>query len=125
MNDKPTGGRPLPAWGWCGSSNASNSVHGTTTSIVSRNCSRLLFRPYFSKLPWDDNVICRIVLLIHVQLYPSWLWIPHLCRGFLMWSRDVARWCRFDLSVSGPFVCRCLISRSVLRFHIPLIEPDV
>src|SRR5215469_1054625 len=84
MNDKPTGGRPLPAWGWCGSSNASNSVHGTTTSIVSRNCSRLLFRPYFSKLPWDDNVICRIVLLIHVQLYPSWLWIPHLCRGFLV-----------------------------------------
>lgn len=27
------------------------------------------------------------------------------------------------LSVSGPFVCRCLISRSLLRFHIPLVEP--
>jgi len=35
----------------------------------------------------------------------------------------VARWFRFDLSVSGPFVDRCLISRSMLRFHIPLIEP--
>jgi len=42
-----------------------------------------------------------------------------------MWSRDVARLFRSGLSVSGPFVCRCLISRSVLRFHIPLIEPDV
>ena len=29
------------------------------------------------------------------------------------------------LSVSGPFVCRCLIIRTVLRFHIPLIEPDM
>ena len=27
------------------------------------------------------------------------------------------------LSVSGPFVCRCLISRSLPRFHIPLVEP--
>jgi len=27
--------------------------------------------------------------------------------------------------LSGPFVCRCLPSRSVLRFHVPLIEPDV
>jgi len=26
--------------------------------------------------------------------------------------------------LSDPFVCRCLTSRSVLRFHIPLIEPD-
>jgi hypothetical protein len=26
--------------------------------------------------------------------------------------------------VSGPFVCRCLIIQTVLRFHIPLIEPD-
>ena len=42
-----------------------------------------------------------------------------------VWSRDVARWVRSDLAVSGPFVCRCLISRAVLRFHIPLIEPDV
>ena len=36
----------------------------------------------------------------------------------------MARWCRSGLSVSGPFVCRCLIIRTVLRFHIPLIEPD-
>jgi hypothetical protein len=26
---------------------------------------------------------------------------------------------------ADPFVCRCLISRALLRFHIPLIEPDV
>jgi len=37
----------------------------------------------------------------------------------------VARWFRFGLSVPGPFVCRCLNSRAVLRLHIPLIEPDV
>jgi hypothetical protein len=37
----------------------------------------------------------------------------------------VARWFRFDLSVAGPLVCRCLTSRTMLRFHIPLIEPGV
>jgi hypothetical protein len=41
------------------------------------------------------------------------------------WSRDVARWVRFGLSVAGPFVGRCLNSLTMLRFHIPLIEPDV
>ena len=25
---------------------------------------------------------------------------------------------------AGPFVCRCLTSPIMLRFHIPLIEPD-
>ena len=37
----------------------------------------------------------------------------------------MARWFRSGLSVSAPFVWRCLNSRSVLRFHVPLIEPDV
>jgi hypothetical protein len=37
----------------------------------------------------------------------------------------VARWFRFCLSVSGPFVCRCLTSGTMLRFHLPLIKPDV
>ena len=37
----------------------------------------------------------------------------------------MARWVRFGLSVSGPFVCRCLTSLTMLRFHIPLVEPDV
>ena len=37
----------------------------------------------------------------------------------------MARWFRFGLSVAGPFVCRCLTSLTMLRFHIPLIEPDV
>ena len=37
----------------------------------------------------------------------------------------MARWFRWSLSVAGPFVCRCLTSSTMLRFHIPLIEPDV
>jgi len=27
--------------------------------------------------------------------------------------------------LAGPFVCRCLTSATVFRFHTPLIEPDV
>ena len=37
----------------------------------------------------------------------------------------MTRWVRCSLSVADPFVCRCLTIRTVLRFHIPLIEPDV
>jgi hypothetical protein len=37
----------------------------------------------------------------------------------------VARWFRCGLSVSGPFVCRCLTSHTILRFHLPLIKPDL
>jgi len=29
------------------------------------------------------------------------------------------------LTVSGAFVYRCLNIQAVLRFHIPLIEPDM
>jgi hypothetical protein len=36
----------------------------------------------------------------------------------------VARWFRCGLSVSGSFVRRCLTSQTILRFHLPLIEPD-
>jgi len=36
----------------------------------------------------------------------------------------VARWVRFGLSVVGPLGCRCLTIRTMLRFHIPLVEPD-
>ena len=36
-----------------------------------------------------------------------------------MWSRDVARWCRCGLSVSGPFVRRCLTSLTMLPFPHP------
>ena len=32
---------------------------------------------------------------------------------------------RFGISVTGPFVCRCLTSFTMLRFHIPLIKPGV
>ena len=35
----------------------------------------------------------------------------------------MARWFRLGLSVPGPFVCRCLNSLAVPRFHSPLIEP--
>ena len=37
----------------------------------------------------------------------------------------MARWFRHGLSVPALSSCRCLTSRVVLRFHIPLIEPDV
>ncbi len=37
----------------------------------------------------------------------------------------MARWFRSGLSVTAPFVWRCLTSLTILRFHIPLIEPDV
>ena len=37
----------------------------------------------------------------------------------------MARWVRSGLSVPGPFVSRCLIILTVLRFHIPLVEPDM
>jgi hypothetical protein len=36
----------------------------------------------------------------------------------------VARWFRWGLSVPDPFGCRCLNIPIMLRFHIPLIEPD-
>ena len=36
----------------------------------------------------------------------------------------MARLFRCPLSVPGPFVCRCLTRFTLLRFHIPLIEPD-
>jgi hypothetical protein len=42
----------------------------------------------------------------------------------LLWSRGVTRWFRCGLSVSGPFVCRCLTNPIVPRLHTPLIEPD-
>jgi hypothetical protein len=37
----------------------------------------------------------------------------------------VARWFRWSLSVTDPFVGRCLTSSPCFRFHTPLIEPDV
>jgi hypothetical protein len=37
----------------------------------------------------------------------------------------MAPWVRCGLSVASPFVCRCLNSLTMLRFHIPLVEPDV
>jgi len=32
---------------------------------------------------------------------------------------------RWNLSVTDPFSCRCLTIPTMLRFHTPLIEPDV
>jgi hypothetical protein len=39
-------------------------------------------------------------------------------------SRYVARLVGSVLSVSDPFICRCLIIQIVPRFHISLVEPD-
>ena len=33
--------------------------------------------------------------------------------------------CRSSISVAAPFVWRCLTSSTMLRFHTPLIEPDM
>src|SRR5208337_2455397 len=46
----------------CGSTNPCNSAHGTTCSISSRNRSRFVFRPYFSKPVCAAKVCCRIRL---------------------------------------------------------------
>ena len=37
----------------------------------------------------------------------------------------MARLVRQSLSVADPFGCGCLTSYALLRFHFPLIEPDV
>src|SRR5258708_36888462 len=36
-----------------------------------------------------------------------------------LWSRGVARWFRWGLSVADPFVCRCLTSSALLPFPHP------
>jgi aldo/keto reductase family protein len=50
----------------------------------------------------------------------SWLWTES---SFLveadLWSRGVARGFRWDLSVAGPFICRCLTSPTMLPFPHP------
>src|SRR4030095_722336 len=57
MRSTPTGGRPLPAFGYTGSIRAPSSRHGTTRSISARNCARRVVLVYFSK-PVPASVIC-------------------------------------------------------------------
>src|SRR4029450_9204820 len=57
MRSTPTGGRPLPAFGYTGSIRAHSSRHGTTRSISARNCARRVVLVYFSK-PVPASVIC-------------------------------------------------------------------
>src|SRR5580658_5047721 len=42
-----------------------------------------------------------------------------LCRISFLWSRDVARWFRWGLSVADPFVCPFLTSSALLPFPHP------
>ena len=37
----------------------------------------------------------------------------------------MARRFRFDTSVAGPFVGRCISNLAMLRFHTPIIKPDL
>ena len=37
----------------------------------------------------------------------------------------MTRWFRWRLSVADSFDCRCLTIAAVLRFHLPLIKPDM
>src|SRR5262244_3645244 len=57
MRSTPTGGRPLPAFGYTGSIRAHSSRHGTTRSISAKNCARRVVFVYFSK-PVPASVIC-------------------------------------------------------------------
>src|SRR5262247_4351997 len=57
MRSTPTGGRPLPAFGYTASIRAHSSRHGTTRSISARNCARRVVFVYFSK-PVPASVIC-------------------------------------------------------------------
>src|SRR5215831_1743653 len=57
MRSTPTGGRPLPAFGYTGSIRAHSSRHGTTRSISAKNCARRVVFVYFSK-PVPARVIC-------------------------------------------------------------------
>src|SRR5262245_11436679 len=57
MRSTPTGGRPLPAFGYTGWIRAHSSRHGTTRSITARNCARRVVFVYFSK-PVPASVIC-------------------------------------------------------------------
>jgi hypothetical protein len=41
-----------------------------------------------------------------------------------LWGQDVARWFGLGLAVDGPLSLACASIPAVLRFHVPLIEPD-
>src|ERR1039457_6037220 len=56
----PTGGRPFPGLGLCGSTSAHSSHHGTTCSISSRNIARRVFLVYCSKPVIIARVLCFI-----------------------------------------------------------------
>src|SRR2546428_3006332 len=62
IRSTPTGGRPLPAFGYTGSILAHSSRHGTTRSISARNCARRVVFVYFSK-PVPASVICLRVIV--------------------------------------------------------------
>jgi hypothetical protein len=70
---------------------------------------------------------CKCLLTSNLQTCSEDFGMPALKTkdlSFKLSSRGVTRWVRQDLSVSGPFVCRCLNIPIMLRFHTPLIEPD-
>jgi len=87
--------------------------------------------PSFSKAPtvsfpprvasiatgWSDPVAGQEFHLLKTNTFTQ----VHGARRVEMWRGGF----RFGLSVSGPFVCRCLTSLTMLRFHIPLIKPGV
>src|ERR1039457_2040874 len=64
MRSTPTGRRPLPALGLCGSISEHNSPHGTTCSISSRNNARFVFFEY----RW--NPVCSAKLACFISPQP-------------------------------------------------------
>src|SRR4029450_11569890 len=61
MRSTPTGGRPLPAFGYTGSIRAPSARHGTTRSISARNCARRVVFVYFSNPVWASVFCARFI----------------------------------------------------------------
>src|SRR5262245_10463540 len=68
MRSTPTGGRPLPAFGYTGSIRAHSSRHGTTRSISAKNCARRVVFVYFST-PVPSSV-CALLAIIPARGRP-------------------------------------------------------
>ena len=95
----------------------------------------LLCVRWYLRYPLAYEHVAELLAERGVEVDPRciWRWVqtyaPELnkrCRPYLKpptratapsrWSRGVTRWFRWGLSVSGPFVCRCLTSASCSVF---------
>src|ERR1700685_1325003 len=82
IRSTPTGGRPFPGFGECGSISAHNLRHGTTCSISSRNTSRRVFFVYRSK----PFIVARVLCCLFVDLIWRQLTLYSCGKGDLIQS---------------------------------------